>query len=148
MERKNNKRQLRRQAAQALAKLATDLHVPRSIDAKDPRAEDVEGLVRLLERRVQTPAHRQQLFAAAKQWEDNGGGLSAAVLQDAMDRPCVVHRHRVLHAVHNVIQPAVDNDLCHSRLHRLRPSTSCAGTPRRAAVREVAHRCPRARLFQ
>ena len=96
MERKNNKRQLRRQAAQALAKLATDLHVPRSIDAKDPRAEDVEGLVRLLERRVQTPAHRQQLFAAAKQWEDNGGGLSAPVLQDAMDRPCVVHRHRVL----------------------------------------------------
>ena len=95
--RKNARRDCRRAAATALNDLARECHVPEGglLQDRDPSSQDVEAIVRLLQRRIQTDSQLDRLRAAAEQFLANGGVFEAPLLQDEAGPPAV-RMHRVL----------------------------------------------------
>ena len=79
---KNTRRDVRRLACKSLNELARKLHVSESnlVDAKNAVATDVEDLVKLLEKRVQTEADVASLRSAVESYVANGGVFSSPFL--------------------------------------------------------------------
>ena len=95
---KNTRRSSRRLACQSLNDLARALHVAdaKILDGKNPLAEDVEALVRILERRVHTPEQTATLRTATEKYLGNGGTFSVPLLDEEEVLPPAVPRHRLL----------------------------------------------------
>ena len=79
---KNERRDKRRQACKTLNELAQELHIAPTnhVDAKNAAAPDVEDLVRLLEKRMQTEAHVTMLRTTVEKYLASGGLFSAPLL--------------------------------------------------------------------
>ena len=67
-----------------------------AVEPKTATATQVEGLVKLLERRLHSNAELTQLQAATRTWSDNGGKLSSDVVEEDIGSAPYVLRHRVL----------------------------------------------------
>ena len=95
---KNERRDQRRQACKTLNELAQELHIAPTnhVDAKNAAAPDVEDLVRLLEKRVQTEAHVTMLRTTVEKYLASGGLFSAPLLDPDEVLPAKVSGHRLL----------------------------------------------------
>ena len=95
---KNARRDRRRAACKSLNELAGKLHVSVSnqVDAKNASATDVEDLVKLLEKRVQTEADVASLRSSVEVYLANGGLFKAPLLDPDEVLPAKVGGHRVL----------------------------------------------------
>ena len=81
---KNRRRTLRRAACALLNDLASELHVApnKLVDPQLAASADVESLVRVLERRVDTAPQKTRLRTSVKKFLGNGGVFSAPLLED------------------------------------------------------------------
>ena len=95
---KNSRRHGRRLACHSLNDLARALHLSETklLDSKNAPAADVENLVRLLEKRANTPEHMTRLRGAAQRYLDNGGVFSTPLLDEEEVLPPAVAKHRLL----------------------------------------------------
>ena len=95
---KNTRRHARRAACRSLNELARKLHVSASnlVDAKNAAATEVEDLVKLVEKRVQTDADVACLRSAVESYLANGGVFKAPLLDPDEVLPAKVAGHRVL----------------------------------------------------
>lgn len=93
----NERRDARRVALRSLNTLATEVGA-RAISVKRAKPTQVEGLVRLLQRRVGLGEQHERLRAAVNSWVDNGGEFSVPV-EPAPETPeehAPIARHRPL----------------------------------------------------
>ena len=93
----NDRRDQRRTAAQNLNRLATELGVGQAaVDARAAPADEIDRLIRLLERRITSDGHLERLREAAKTFTDNGGLLSSEVVTEETGSASLLTQHRVL----------------------------------------------------
>ena len=95
---KNTRRHARRAACRSLNELARKLHVSASnlVDAKNAAATEVEDLVKLVEKRVQTDADVASLRSVVETYVANGGVFKAPLLDPEDVLPAKVGGHRIL----------------------------------------------------
>ena len=95
---KNWRRHLRREACKTLNELARKLLVPghNLVDAMNAPATEVEDLVKLVEKRVQTDADVACLRSAVESYLANGGVFKAPLLDPDEVLPAKVAGHRIL----------------------------------------------------
>ena len=95
---KNSRRHSRREACQSLNVLAKDYHVSESklLSVKNAAAADVEALVRILEKRVNTEAGMGRLRQHTQKYLDNGGVFPVPLLDEDAVLPSAVPQQRLL----------------------------------------------------
>ena len=98
MAEKNTRRHARRAACRSLNELARKLHVSASnlVDAKNAAATEVEDLIKLVEKRVQTDADVASLRSVVETYVANGGVFKAPLLDPDDVLPTKVGGHRTL----------------------------------------------------
>ena len=96
-ETKNLRRTLRKAAIRDMLSVAGELQIASTVCPRSASNEEVERLLRNLERRATSTEHRDKLTAAAKQFVENGGHFTAPLADsaDEVATASVVLKHRI-----------------------------------------------------